>query len=865
MIEGLMAKNFNTFNGKSPYIDYFAFEKGIQSGMPNCANAEVFVFNNFPVDVSTEMGVDFLLVIAVEDISRNYHQIIQSNRRVYLHNLILPVKVVPNWEAAEIVVEDGFFKAGNEVLDYSEELTALGYGMRDYLGDKCGFIKEKVFVHPLVFVVNKTLGATEGHLMAETFSFEAFLYYLKCCGQDIFISYAPWRNTGGFSLITQDVKRIIDQASRDSKTGFITQKKIDRISKEISASHDIFEELGKRMVIIEGKAGTGKTSEILLLMMRCIDFGQNTLFLTFNKLLVFDIARTLKSYISQREYQKDHIRGEHSVMNLHRYMHKLSRSIGLLHLMSESRILEVGKLLDDRVVIVGQFIKDFLTKKETPTMDYKIINPLKTAFQNSGLERGVIEVGIDVANYINKKAAYDVSNIDGTLRNFAGYKKELLSKIEGDKIFLADYYKVLENTLVAIRNPDEYFEKYNIGDKFELLSLAMNLSDKHKEEDGLKINQEAFLSSMNQRVSRRKRRRTLFIDEAQDCHPFERELLLSIFGVKNIVVSSGGYEQLIRHVELCNWNFFNNRKLIGSPNRKRNQKKTVLEVENQFSIFSPEDFSVNMAAEEEADLAMDQVTWYKKGRKSYRVKKSILDFCNYFAQRCHISLGLQAVESEDQGEIIFDFRPNPSEQQIKIEIDKLLKDADLNGCTPYEGLLMLIDANAKTDEIGGTGFLKSPTINEYGNIEDSYFKPKRLWKHSETLQEDIMLWDGAVEDKNGLGLPAPYESRLIYYESCRGLEAWSVACFSLDRFFSSKLEHPDAEKYLIEEERKKAMQGLEITNEDRKMMFAGTWALMALTRAMDKVYIGIDKRESELGKLVMEYIKTNPKNVRVIN
>jgi len=127
-----------------------------------------------------------------------------------------------------------------------------------------------------------------------------------------------------------------------------------------------------------------------------------------------------------------------------------------------------------------------------------------------------------------------------------------------------------------------------------------------------------------------------------------------------------------------------------------------------------------------------------------------------------------------------------------------------------------------------------------------------------------MLWDGAVDDKNELRLPSPNECRLIYYESCRGLEAWTVACFSLDRFFSNQLAHPDAEKFLIEEEREKAMQKLGITNEDRKLMFAGTWALMALTRAMDKIYIGLYDRESELGKIIFEYVKTNPKNVRII-
>ena len=865
-----MAKSFHTFNGKNPYIDYSSFEDGMRTSMPNCSNAELFIFNNFPVDVSTEIGVDFLLVIAVEDVKGNYHSVHRDERNkiVYLHNLVIPVKVIPNWEEAEIVVEDDYFRADDEVLDYSEELTSMGYGMRDYLGDKCDFNKNDLFVHPLVFVVNKKLWATKGHLVSESFSFKALLFYLTKCKQHIFISYAPWRKTIGFNLIAQDVKRIVDRASMDSATGFITQKKIARISKEISASHEIFEDLGKRMVIIEGKAGTGKTSEILLSMMHCIDQGQNTLFLTFNKLLVYDIARTIKSYISKRDHTLDHQPGQHSVTNLHRYIHKMSRSIGLLHLMSESRILEVGRLLENRVKVVGQFIKDFLAKNQMETMDYKIIAPLKTAFQNSQLERGVIEVGIDVANYINKERAFDFPKIDATLKNFFDFKKELLSKMEGDKIFLSDYYKVLEDTLLAIRSPDEYFKKYNIESKYVLLDDLMNLSEKShgNDEHGMKIDQKKFLKNVKSRLALRRRKRILFVDEAQDCHPLEREILLSIFGFNNVVVSSGGYEQLIRHVELCNWNFFSNRKLIGSPNRRKTHKKAVADDRSQFSIFSPDDIPVATMIEVNGDPALDQVTWYKKGRKSYRVKKSILDFCNYLAQRCNIPLGLQGLDSEDQGEIIFDFRHIPNSEMVKTEMDKLLKGADLTGCTPYEGLIMLIDSEAKTAGIGGSARQSSAIINEYGNIEESFFRPRKYWKHSETLQEDdVMLWDGAVDDKNELGLPSPNECRLIYYESCRGLEAWTVACFSLDRFFSNKLVHPDAEKFLIEEEREKAMQRLGISNEDRKLMFAGTWALMALTRAMDKIYIGIDDQKSELGKIVTEYIKTNPKNIRVIH
>ena len=133
------------------------------------------------------------------------------------------------------------------------------------------------------------------------------------------------------------------------------------------------------------------------------------------------------------------------------------------------------------------------------------------------------------------------------------------------------------------------------------------------------------------------------------------------------------------------------------------------------------------------------------------------------------------------------------------------------------------------------------------------------WKHIESLEKnDFMFWDGTVEDKSQLIVPSSNESRVIYYESCRGLEAWSVACFALDKFFSQKREDPDAEKYLIED------LFLNQNNEQRKSMYAATWALMALTRVIDTMYIQINDRNSEFGKIVVEYLNQKNKNVREI-
>jgi hypothetical protein len=159
-------------------------------------------------------------------------------------------------------------------------------------------------------------------------------------------------------------------------------------------------------------------------------------------------------------------------------------------------------------------------------------------------------------------------------------------------------------------------------------------------------------------------------------------------------------------------------------------------------------------------------------------------------------------------------------------------------------------------------------INEYGNIEDSPNLRRGTWKHMVNLEKDnFMFWDGTLEDKSHLIVPSPNESRVIYYESCRGLEAWSVACFSFDKFFNQKLDDPDAERFLIDDKEKiKLTQDMfKVSNEDRKKMYAATWALMAMTRTIDSLYIQVNDRDSEFGKIVDEYLKQGNSNVRQLS
>jgi hypothetical protein len=806
-------------NGKSQYFDYDDFEKSvIETVGKKCTDAKIFLFNNFPVSVSVETSIDLIIVIAVEDKKGNFY-IPKSNnegKAIYFHNQIIPLKFITHFQDETITNDNGQIIVNEEYIDYSTEINSIRLGLLNYLSNKCGMNREGLFVQPMIFIKSKNEFIQNNYLIAETFGFKSIHKYFAQNSADIFIAYKDWKSEFGYrTTINNDIKRITEQASKDSETGYLTKKKVERITKQLSNTRTIYEELNKNLVIVSGKAGTGKSSELLLLTMKCISNGQNTLYLTYNKLLIFDIAKTVKSYVNAKLKNSEISRektGEASVITLHAFFYRLSKSLGVLHILSEVRIETLLATLKERVRKVYDILKAEIAKKTN-------IDDVKSIIQNNdNLDIGTKEVGIDFLNFLKKKNALTLKDFDKASIDFYNHKKNIVGNIGASEVFLADYYGVLENTLLQIQNPEQFYDKYNIENKHELLDVAIGLNEKYVgEKDGKKIiTEKGFVEFKNRRVGGHRRKRTLFIDEAQDCHRLEKEILISIYGSNNIVVANGGKEQLIRHVELCNWEVSQAKKLEVKKHYNRN--------------------------------------------KSYRLKKTVVDFCNYVAKRFQIDLNLEPLESEDEGELLFDFRMTHNENEVTEIFNHLKFKGEVNGCTPYETLLVLLESNSQRENTTGPNEPNRETaiINEYGNIEDASSLRRGTWKHLKTLEDnDYMFWDGTVDGKSQLIVPSPNESRVIYYESCRGLEAWTVACFALDKFFSQKREDPDAEKYLIGD------LFLNQDNEQRKSMYSATWALMALTRVIDTLYLQINDRNSEFGKVVVDYINENKQNKNV--
>lgn len=806
-------------NGKSRYLDYDGFEKSVLEIVgKKCSDAKVFLFNNFPVSVSIETNIDLIIVIAIEDKNGNFY-IPKSNSKgnaVYFHNQIIPLKFITHYQEDIIINDNGQIIVNEEYVDYSTEINSIRFGLINYLSNKCGLNRQGLFIQPIIFIKNKNEFIQNNYLIAETFDFKSIHKYFAQNSADIFISYKDWKSEIGYqTTINKDLKRITEQASKDSQIGYLTKKKVDRIGKQLSNSRTIYEELNKQLVIVSGKAGTGKSSELLLLTMKCISNGQNTLYLTYNKLLIFDIAKTVKSYVNAQSINSEiseEKTGEASVLTLHAFFYRLSKSLGVLHVLSEVRIENILVTLKERMRKVYDIIKAEIIKSTN-------IDQIKSIIQNNdNFDIGTKEVGIDFLNFLKKNNSTTSKDTAKASVDFYNYKKSIVGNIGAKEVFLADYYGVLENTLLQIQNPEQFYDKYNIENKHELLDVAIGLNEKYVgEKEGKKtITEKGFVEFKNRRVGGHRRKRTLFIDEAQDCHRLEKEILISIYGSHNVVVANGGKEQLIRHIELCNWEVSQTKKLEVKKHNIRN--------------------------------------------KSYRVKKTVVDFCNYIAKRFQIDLNLEPLESEDEGELLFDFRPNHNGNEITEIFNHLKLKGEVNGCSPYETLLVLLESNSQRENTTGINEpnREAAIINEYDNIEDASLLRRGTWKYLKTLEDsDYMFWDGTVNGKSQLIVPSPNESRVIYYESCRGLEAWTVACFALDKFFSQKREDPDAEKYLIGD------LFLNQDNEHRKSMYSATWTLMALTRVIDTLYIQINDRNSEFGKIASDYINENKQNKNV--
>lgn len=236
--------------------------------------------------------------------------------------------------------------------------------------------------------------------------------------------------------------------------------------------------------------------------------------------------------------------------------------------------------------------------------------------------------------------------------------------------------------------------------------------------------------------------------------------------------------------------------------------------------------------------------------RSYRQKANVVNFVNAFGTYFNVaSQTKSANESKGLGRVIIDTRNSIRGFSNEI-LCHIREEGKVQGCSDYENCIILLPTtgySSKTIE-------KGIAIDELDNVG---IIDKSTNRRLDISSQELKIWNGIVDKKSKLSVPASNETRFIYYESCRGLEAWNVMCVDLDTFFYNMRSSKDAELYARNEVDWYANNGqiLFSNNEDLKNEFALHWIYMAITRPIDTLYIKLVVPSNEFSKEIIEIAK----------
>lgn len=807
-----MDLSLSKINGTNADLNYEALKDSIIEKLhKTCKEAEVIILNNFPVSVSSQTTIDFIVLLNIPKKERSWYRVETTDDRHYVRNQIIAVSIVNGYTNSNIKINGRLVEIDGVYIDFEEDANKIKWGLTNYLSTNCGLERKFITVHPITWIKNTMSSQTLSNILINNqFTYDKVEEVIKLNDYFKWSGYKQWHDSD--ILFEIHIKKIFERASKDSTDGYITKKKIDRIQSKLDdASIKAYKSIGSKLVEVNGKAGTGKSSDILKWMLRSSIDGRKGVFLTYNHLLVYDISSQIQSYTNRLSPEDRKTKQPTTAYTIHSYFYRLAKKLGVLLLLTENRISELTNTIDSRWLQIETYFNS-VRKSENHISLAKLLMYVQSKWS---IAEGTKREAILFIQHL--ESLKSLPNQEETAKQFKTYRNDKLSKLgnlESSNIFLKDYHKVLERILQATTNLDTFLSDLDVISKYNLLENVMGLQPEILEKDGSgKINLDKLKTRYKKGLSGFRAGRIAYIDEAQDCHQLERDVLFSIFGSNNIVIANGGKEQLVRYSLLCDWQI--------SRNKKIDYYK------------------------------------YQKRRNSFRMKPAIATLANHIASWYEIDLGIEPIDTEDHGSVIIDYSKS-SANHIEY-INKLKITGERQGCTNYESLLLLTSAESNSNGYFSTEENSSVSVNQYDNIIKDYSKTKSDWsllKEANSKIKDIYFWNATGNvDKRKLSPPGALSVRSIYYESCRGIEAWSVMCFNLDVFFEQKTQEKDADNYLLES------LFDQLNPEKRRNMYAATWILMAINRCIENCYIQIQDPKSSLSKALLSFKEEYPQYV----
>ncbi|MEP6278725.1 MAG: hypothetical protein ABJ075_06795, partial [Nonlabens ulvanivorans] len=148
-----MELNFSKINGSNVHLDYDTLEASIRSKLQStCKEAEIIVLNKFPVAVSAQATIDFIVLLKIPDVHNSWYRIKGDDGWMYVKNQIIAVTIIDEFEDNPITIDGNTLEVQDAYYNYQEDAMKLKWGLTNYLAEKCGLVRKYITIHPLIWM-----------------------------------------------------------------------------------------------------------------------------------------------------------------------------------------------------------------------------------------------------------------------------------------------------------------------------------------------------------------------------------------------------------------------------------------------------------------------------------------------------------------------------------------------------------------------------------------------------------------------------------------------------------------------------------------------------------------------------------------
>lgn len=771
-------------------------------------DGELYIICDFPAVTDYFGKVSLFILINIPFEKGSYYRFKYNDKWCYLNSLAICINFVPDNSICKIddinyYNENGEYQYTDELEKQSSKYSQWGYSiLESYF--KCFFfdwVKSSSTDEKIqndYVILNKPIDW-------RNIIISAYKRDLQLKNEDNNKLSCFYLSENSFSL-DKLASELIEKANEQTAVGILTKKKIDNITKSVKNTEKIQSSQGEKLCLVTGKAGSGKTLALMRALYGIVSQNEHVRFLTYNNLLAIDIKQYIRNIGGINSKNA-------AIETLHKFFYKLSKRMHVSSLLENDRIQEILDVLNERIKIAEDIL--YAYKESYGELPYFGTGESKDIDkENKFIEKVIKSNNIEssdkyeVENYIRYILGHSDINLEENKKNYIEFTKSELQKELGHNVFINDYNKVLETMYLMLDNTKEFVEKFNIKNRRVFLSMIKESENKGdiKDDEDMMENLDNFIKKSS-RAS--KWSRSIIIDEGQDCNIYEKLIIMKLRGSENLIVASGGKDQLIRKSQEIDW-----RVAAGTP------------------------------------IPYEEI---KLGRKCYRLKGNIVRFVNEFNSYYSLTDPINVIEElNNKGNVIIDFRKTvPNYVPINM-IENLMSQSKVMGCSPYEGLMLLVPSSGFTDKLMD----KKIVIDDDDNVKQIDVSSQRKLLISNI--PNVNIWNGTIETKSKLNLPRQDQVRCIHYESCRGLESWSVVCLNLDVFFKTKYMSNDAEQYSVEQ------ANMFMDKEVLKRNYALLWCNMVFTRAIDTLYIKISDTNCEFSKNLIDIARNCGDSVQIL-